>query len=305
LKLRTIAEIATITAVIIAFLQYADIEPNALDKIPDLYKSAAESDVESLVVTVAEEDYEGENRFLFYQYKAAISIPEKYSKDNAIKKVVSSALQSRDIKLAVAAAKEMEEKYAKSSTLEKIVESALYNGDEAGYAVIAAELIPEKYSKSNTLEKIVKHYQTRSTINNPGNPPTELEMYKVIYSFADVPATMSMSGKDARAFTEKWLKTREFSQFRFYSMVFEFADASAHLNMSSGEATAFALDYIDSYTKDEFLIYQESFKFSDSPSGMSLSTEDAMVFASNKVIEHRALKEAANKAVQPTAESGG
>lgn len=304
MKLRIFAEIAAIVTVIIAFLQYADFKPNALDSIPDLYKSAAESDVESLNVTLDEENYTGDNRTLFLQYKAAILIPEKYSKDNAIEKVVTAALRAGDLKLAVAAAKEMEQKYAKSNVLEKIVEVSLSNGDEAGYAIIAAELIPEKYSKSNALEKIVKYYQSRSALSSSGKPPTELEKYKEIYCFADAPAYMYMSGKEAKKFTENWLKERDYSQFRYFKMVYEFTDAPAFLNMNSENAKLFAINFIDNYSKEEFLIYQESFKFSDSPAGMNLSTEEAMQFALNKVAEFRLTQKKANKTVLPTAKSG-
>lgn len=297
MKLRTIAEIATILAFVIAFLQYADFEPNALDRIPDLHKSAAKKDVENLAITIDEKDYEGEKMPLYLQYKAAIAIPEKYSKDSAIEKVVSSALQVVDFKLAVAAAKEMEEKYSKSSVLEKIVAAALSSDDEAGYAIIAAELIPEKYSKSGALEKIVKHYQAKATLTAEAKPLSQFEKYKIIYSFADAPAYMDMSSEEARAFAENWLKTREYSQFNYFKLVFEFADAPAYLNMNSNDATSFALKFIDSYTEEEFLIYQEAFEFADAPANMNLSTSEAMVFAKNKLTEYRDSKKSANNLI--------
>lgn len=300
MSLRTIAELAAIIAGIIAFLQYADIKPNALDRIPDLYKSAAESDVENVAITIEEKNYSGDKKPLYFQYKAAVSIPDKYSKDAALEKVVSSALRADDLRLSIAAAKEIEEKYSKSNVLEKIVETALSDGDEAGYAVVAAELIPEKYTKSRALDKIVKYYQAQTSPASAQRQLTELEKYKEIFSFADAPAYMSMSSDEAKEFTENWLKTRSYSQFAFFKMVFEFADAPAFLNMSADDAESFAFHFIDNHTEEEFSVYTEAFKFSDAPGGMGLSTEQAMAFAENKVAEFRAENNAANKAPQST-----
>lgn len=296
MNLRTFAEVATIIAVVIAFLQYTDVEPNALDKIPELYKTAAEKDIESIDIEPLKEKYAGKNNPLYFQYKAAIAIPSPSSKSLALSKVIKAALSEKDFQIAVAAAKEITSPSSQSIELQKIVNAALATEDSAGFAVVAAELIPSSSSKTISLNKIVEFYGKKFSASQPPVKLTSFDKYKIIYEFSDSPRYINMSSSDAKIFTEQWFTKRNYQEFILFKEYYIFADSPAHLNMNSEKAVEFSTNWLESYTKDEFDIYRETFIFADSPSGMDMSTSEAMEFSLKKVTEFRS-KPAANKQI--------
>jgi hypothetical protein len=304
LKLRTLAEIATIIGVIVTILAFVKIEPNAIDKLPEIYKEKADSDVRSAELLIKKDDYQGKSEALYRQYRAAMAITSTYSQDDAIRKFVDSALAVNDYKIAIAAAKQMNSSYSKSDVLSEIAEQALVSKNNAGYAVVAAELIPSSYTKDSLLAKIVQFYETGTFESDDKNSKelTTLQKYKAIYTFADSSNQMGMSEKDAKLFTDKWMKERDYESFLFLKELYIFADSSNQMGMSAKEARKFAFDWIDnSYTKDDFKIFKEAYIFADSSNSMGMSGEQATAFAYQKMKEAKS----ANKQIQPTAEGGG
>lgn len=290
MQLRTVAEIATIIGVAVAVLGYMKIEPNALDKIPEIHQKKVESDLKTSVLTI------DEKANLYIPYKAALAIESSYSRDNALSKVINSAINSSDFKLAVLAGKEIDSTYTKSRELAKIVDAALMKKEYVGYAVIAAELIPSSYSKDTALSKIISFYENGETNITSSKNLTELDKYKKIFTFADSTAGMGMSENDAKIFTDNWIKQRTYKDFLYFKKVFIFANSSANMGMSEESAKLFAMKWIDQYTENEFDIFKTAFGFADSSAGMSLSAEDAEKFAFKKILEYR---ESANKTVEP------
>lgn len=203
---------------IIVVLQYVKIEPNALDKLPDVYKEAAEKDVKETKIAIKSEDYENGNDSLYVMYRAAIAISNSYSKDCAIEKVVNAALMKNDFKLAIAAAKESENSYTKSNLLEKIAKQSLNTEKSIGYSIVAAELIPNNYTKTQVLQDIVGYYE-KDFYGDSGNKIeskklTPLEIYKEIFTFADSSAHMRMSKDEAKLFANRWIKNRTYIEFQ-------------------------------------------------------------------------------------------
>ncbi|KAF0188287.1 MAG: hypothetical protein FD168_1811 [Desulfobulbaceae bacterium] len=303
MKLRTLAEIATIIGVIVAILSFVKIEPNAIDKLPKEYKERAESDVNKTELLITPNDYKGEKEPIYLQYRAAISIDSKYSRDSAISTFVKCALAANDYKLAISAAKYMGSEYAKSSVLNSIVDQALTSKDNVGYAVIAAELIPSSYTKDSVLSKIVSFYEKGSVNGDEETQElTTLDKYKAIYTFADSSNDMDMSEKNAKLFADKWVKERDYESFLFFKEIYIFADSSNHMAMSEDDAKVFALNWIDnSFTKEDFKIFKEAYDFADNSNNMSLNSKEATVFAFNKMKEAKH----ANKATAPDRENAG
>lgn len=294
MNLRTLAEIAAIIAVIIAYLQYTEVEPNALDKIPDIYKAVAEKDIESIDIEPVDQKYADKNNPLYFQYKAAIAIPSSSSKSAAISKVVKAAIEEKDFEIAIAAAKEISSSSVKSAELYKIVNAALAAESSAGFAVIAAELIPGSSSKTNALNKIVDFYDKKHLESGPAKELSSFDKYKIIFEFADAPIYINLSSASAKKFTEDWIKNRDFQSFSLFREYFIFADDPTYLDMNSEEAVKFSFNWLENYTKEEFALYRKTFIFADSPSGMDMTTSEAMEFSLKKVLEFRA-KSAANK----------
>ena len=290
MKLKTIAEIATIAAVIFAALEYIKVEPNALDEIPKEFRANAEKDVIVADITIEKEDYPEEKNSVYLSYKAAISMSGQTSRNLAIDKVVDLALADGDLKLAISAAKEMTGTTSKSLTLTKIVDKSLVMEDSAGFAVVAAELIPGSTSKNMALQKIVDYYSAKKK-GNPGENPVQelssLEIFKKIFAFADSTAYMDLSESEAKVFTENWLKNRTYDEFLEFKEVFMFADSNAYMGLNSEESKDFSLNWIDNYSMEEFSVFKDAFKFAESSAGMSLSEEKATLFALSKVKEFR------------------
>lgn len=304
LKLRTLAEIATIIGVIVAIFAFVKIEPNAIDKLPEIYKEKADSDVRKTELLIEKDDYQGESETLYTQYRAAIAISSTYSKDKAISKFVDCALAANDYKIAIAAAKDISSSYSKSSVLSSIAEHALKSKNNAGYAVIAAELIPSSYTKDTVLSKIVTFYESGPLDGSKTKSKelTPLDQYKKIYTFADSSHEMGMSEKNAKLFADKWMKERDYETFLFFKDVYVFADSSNQMGMSGEDAKKFALDWLDNlYTKDDFKIFKDAHIFADSSNNMGMNSEQATAFAFEKMKEAKS----ANKQIQATAKVGG
>lgn len=303
MQLRTFAEIATILGLAVAVLGYLKIEPNALDELPELHQEQAERDVQSVDLAIKEEDYANGDIGLYHQYKAAVSMASTYNKDLALSSVIDNSLKSGDFRIAIMSAKKISSTYSKSSELAKIVEAALKGGENVGFAVIAAELIPSTYSKDVALEKIVRHYNRQPQEAEAATPKTELDIYKEVYRFADSTASMNMSEEDAKEFADTWTKTRSYEDFAYFKEVFRFADSTANMDMSEDDAKDFALAWIAEYSEDEFKVFTSAFAFADSSAGMGMSSKEAEKFAFSKVAEYRIASAAANKPLQPTAQS--
>lgn len=127
----------------------------------------------------------------------------------------------------------------------------------------------------------------------PSQIPTEMEMFKEIYQFADSAAYMSMSESEAKEFTEWWLKNKTYAEFVLFRDVYKFADSSAYMSMSEEKAKLFALAWIDKHTRKDFEYFKEVYNFADSSAHMNLSPVDARNYAMEKLENHK--KEEANK----------
>ncbi len=299
MQLRAFAEIATIIGVVIAVLGYMKIEPNALDKIPEIYQEQASKDLESAELRIEENEYSGGKASLYRQYRAALAMESSYNRDQALMKVINAALNEFDFKIAIRAGKEISSSHTKSNELSRIVDSALKHGDSVGYAVIAAELIPSSYSKDMVLAKIVSFYERGTRQKKAKEELSDLDIYKEIFRFADSTAHMNMTEEEAKIFADQWQKERTYTDFLYFKEVFMFADSGSYMDMSAEDAKTFALNWIDNYTKDEFGVFVNAFKFADSTAGMDMSEKDAESFAFQKVEEYRK-SSAANNKIQST-----
>lgn len=285
MKFRTIAEIVGIVGVIIAFLEYAKVEPNALDKIPEVYREKAEAAVKSSEIVIDLESYK-DKIDLYNLYRAAMAMDDGHSKDLQIQKVVDIALRKGDLKIAISSANAIDSDHTKSITLSDISQKALNIPEQSGYAVIAAELIPSSHTKSLAIGKIVQFYEVKAR----GGKPRELsniEKYKIVYKFADSLANMNKNEADAKAFADSWFLKRSYDDFLLFREVFTFADSTANMDMSEEIAEIFAFRWIDNYTPEEFYIFKDVFTFADSSAGMSMDENEAEIFAFKKVHEHR------------------
>ena len=285
MRFKTIAEIVGILGVVIAILQYYKVEPNALHKIPDIYKEVVEKDLDKAPVVINEEDYR-EQPEIYNLYRATLSMDKGYSRDIQIQKVIDLALGKNDFKIVIAAAFALDSDYTKSSTLEMIAKKALTTQEQAGYALIAAELIPSNYTKSSTLDEIIRYHEARANGKSYGKLKA-IDKYKEVFQFADSSANMNMDESDAKKFTDDWLKAKTYEDFLYFKDVYQFADSSASMNMSAIDAETFARLWIDEYTIEEFQIFIKAFKFADSSAGMGMSEKEAELFAFNKIEEHR------------------
>jgi hypothetical protein len=286
LKFRTIAEIVGIIGVIIAFLEYAKIEPNALDKIPEIYREKAEAAVKSSLIVIDPNNYK-DKEDLYNLYRAAMAMDDGHSKDLQIKKVVDIALRKGDFKIAISSANAIDSDHTKSMELSVISQKALNIPEQSGYAVIAAELIPSSHTKGLAIGKIVQFYEVRAKGGKPGQL-SNIEKYKTVYRFADSSVSMGNSAADAKAFADSWFLKRSYDDFLLFKEVFTFADSTAYMDMSEENAEVFAFKWIDNYTADEFYMFKDTFTFADSSAGMSMDEKQAELFAFKKVHEHRA-----------------
>ena len=302
MKFRTIAEIAGVIGVIIAFLEYAKVEPNALDKIPEIYRQKAEAAVQTSEIEIDPDSYKN-TPDLYNLYRAAMAMDEGHSKDLQIRTVVDVALRKGDFKIAISAASAIDSDHTKSMTLSDISQRALNMPDQSGYAVIAAELIPSSHSKSLAISKIVDFYEIRAKGGTPGKL-SNIEKYKIVYRFADSSANMDMSEADAKVFADSWFLSRSYEDFLFFKDIFTFADSRAYMNMDEKGAETFAFKWIDNYSMEEFYIFKDAFIFADSSAGMSMEEKEAELFAFKKVHEHRETVKA-NKSSKRDAVTGG
>jgi hypothetical protein len=287
MRLRTIAELATIIGVAIAVLGYLKIQPNVLDEIPELYHEQAISDLKKTELSIEHNDTIGENAKVYNQYRTALAIKSEYSQDDALISVVKSALKQKSFKYAILGAKSINSQYTRDEQLDLIVDMALAETTSAGNAIIAAELIDSRYSKDKALEKILRFYQEGTSSVKQSRELSDIDKYKEVYNFADASAHMGMSSDEAKKFADDWFSKRPYEDFFYFKKVFTFADATAHMGMDENEAKEFALHWINNYSEVEFEIFQQAFKFADSTAGMSMSEQDAKVFAFRKVEEQR------------------
>lgn len=293
MRLRTLAEIATIVALVVALLSYFKVEPNVLDKIPEIHKAQATHDVEAVDLKLNKKDYSGRNSPLYQQYEAAIAMDGAYNKDNALSSVIDNALASKDFRIAVLAGKAISNSYNKTQELMKVVESALGDKKHAGYAIVAAEIIPSSYSKDQALGEIVKYYDGVKKEEGIGSSShSSLDFYKDVYLFADSSPYMNMDEGSAKKFADMWVKNRTYKEFDYFKKVFIFADSLPYMDMNSSDAKNFALDWISRYSEDEFSVFKSAFLFANGLSGMNLSSDKARAFALEKVEEYRKEKAA-------------
>lgn len=202
MQLRTMAEIAAVVGTIIVVLNYFKVEPNILDKIPEFYKKEITRELVATDLKINVEDYEKKEDHLYNMYRAALLISYASQKDDALEDVVREALNKRDFKIAILAAKSITYPSDKDKSLELISDEALKNKKDSKYAVISAELIQYPSKKDEVLKKIIDALSEKNS-----SELSELDKYKKIYKFADHGANMGMLSGEAKEFTEKWIKT--------------------------------------------------------------------------------------------------
>lgn len=292
MKLKILAEIAAIVGVVIAFLQYAKIEPNVLDEIPEIYKSMAEDEVKNVITPIKASAYK-DNEPIYNLYRAAMSLEAGHSKDIQIEKVVELALRGGDFKLAISSASAVDSDHKKSQMLSDIIKTALASGTSAGHAIIAAELIPSEHVKRSAVHEIIDFYEVRASGGVYGEL-TNIEKYKEIYSFSDSSQHMDMSSEDAKIFSDNWVENRSYEDFMYFKEVFTFADSRTTMAMTEVEAKSFSLYFIKQFSIEEFFIFKGAFVFADSRTGMAMDEEQAKVFAMKKLKEYQSTKKANN-----------
>lgn len=308
MRLKTLAELAAIVAVIIGALQYMKVEPNALDKISDKAKELAEAELETVEISIIDEDYLNKNSFAYPMYKAALGIPYPSDKSTALQKVVAAAIEERDFKLAIAVANKIPYTSDKSEALKKVAYSAMNSRENLKFSVIAAEFIPYPSAKNDVLKNVSNAYEFVKSggsltefVSTLNKPKGKLEEYKEIYRFADSGSYMAMSENDAKIFTDDWQLNRTYEQFILFKGIYTFADSSSYMSLSEEEAKNFAFEWLKKYGSSEFEVYKDAFKFAYSGSYMDMNEVEAKDFALSKVEE---LKKS-NKIIQPTLNGSG
>jgi hypothetical protein len=302
LKLRTLAEIATIVTVIIVILQYLKVEPNVLDHLTETVKKQATSDLETVEVEIKEADYLSKNSLAFSVYKAALLIPYSSDKSIALNNAVDAAIDENDFKLAIAAANSIPYASDKSIALKKIAYKAMEKKETLNFSIIAADLIPYASDKSEVLGNISKSYELIKSggklsefLTQMNKPKDKLDEYKEIYKFADSSTYMGMSEIDAKKFTDNWQKSQTYEDFLLFKDVFIFADSSTYMSFSTEQALTFSIEWIEKYNTNDFLVYKDAFMFADSGTYMDMSETEAISFAISKVEANRKANKKINK----------
>ncbi|MCW9035951.1 MAG: hypothetical protein OQJ97_17145 [Rhodospirillales bacterium] len=305
---RVFLDLTAIVASFVAILTYLNITPNALDSLPERFTEEANTAVKSIDLTIKGEEYFKTGNEAYIMYRAAIAMPNSYSKDKGLVRSVDKSLESQDFKLALSAAKEIESSYSMDKSLSKISNAALQEKSSVGYAIIAAEFADGSYTKSSILEAVVSTMET-------GKPPpakktnkiefedpedisklSNLERYKIIYRFADNSSYMDMSESEAKQFADEWTKNRTFEEFIIFRKVYRFADNSSYMGMTEKKAKEFALEWIENgYTADDYAVFSDAFKFADNGSFMDMSEDRAAEFAFQKLKEHKIISQAESK----------
>jgi len=304
LKLKTLAEIAAVGALILAVLQYMKIEPNAIDELPSALQDVANSDVKKIELTLDENEYASNSSIAYALYKAAQGITYTAERNDALEKAVAAALEENDYKLSIQAAREISYSLDMNRVLSMIASKALRERDSVGYAIVAAEFISYSTDKTKTLQKIIAVYEYLAEGGSIDDMPIEnndsLDIYKEIFVFADSDAYLGMNSSEAKDFVDDWLKNRNYQDFLLFKEVFIFSDSSAYLGKNTKSAMEFALSWLEHYTESDFEIFKEAFIFADSSAYLGMNAENATEFAISKVREHKA----ANKPIQSTPKSG-
>lgn len=296
MRLKTLAEIATIAALAIAALQYFKFEPNTLDKVSEDIKEIVSDDVGKIHLNFDPKEYEESQSIAFPMYQAGLLNPYVSGKSENLKDAAMAAIDEGDIRLAIVAADEIPYNSTKSETLEHVALEALKGRDTMKFAVLAADLIPYSSTKNSVIEKIsgvYKHVKSGGSleeyVNETGQPKTPLDEYKEIYKFADSRSFMALDEESAKEFADNWFKDKSYQDFIVYREVFKFADSRYYMNMTEEEATSFALGWIDKYDLNDFLIFKDAYIFSSSGSFMALNEKDARKFALSKLEEQKKL----------------
>jgi uncharacterized protein YxeA len=156
--------------------------------------------------------------------------------------------------------------------------------------------INSKVNQSQSESHTSQIVQSPSETNKP--KPDEASYFKQVFIFADTIAYLDMSTKEAKEFTDWWMK-QDYSveQFNLFKSVFIFADVGAYLGKDTNGAKAFALNWIDKgYTEEDFIYFKETFIFADAAAYMNMNTKDAEAYALNKLEE--GLKKIANNRLE-------
>lgn len=246
---------------------------------------------------------EGNEAFTIYQ--AAVLMDSNYAKDRALSKSISKAIEQKDLKLALIAAREIESNYAKDKQLLIIAQMAAMEKSTVGYAIIAADLSESGYNKDRILKGVIASYDESNPsglLIDPLNPSdrlddkdlTDFEKYKIIFNFAESGSFMDMSEKDAKAFTDNWVKERTYEEFLYFRKIYIFADSPSFMDMDEEDATEFALRWLSNgYAAEDFEVFSDVFKFAESSGGMNMSVDEATTFAFEKLQAHK-VKSASN-----------
>lgn len=296
MRLKTLAEIATIAALAIAALQYFKFEPNTLDKVSEDIKEIVSGDVGKIHLNFDPKEYEETQSIAFPMYQAGLLNPYDSGKSESLKDAAMAALDEGDFRLAIIAAGEIPYDSTKSETLEHVALEALKERDTMKFAVLAADLIPYSSTKNSVIEKIsgvYKHVKSGGSLEEyatgTGKPKTPLDEYKEVYKFADSRSFMDLDEKSAKEFADSWFKDKSYEDFVVYREVFKFADSRSFMNMTEEDATLFALGWLDKYDLNDFLVFKDAYTFSSSGSFMDLNAQEAQVFALAKLEEHKKL----------------
>lgn len=280
--LRRLAEIATVVSLIFVGLGYFKIEPNILDKLPDIQKEIVENDLKKISLDSTSKNNSGFNQTLLAQFKAAQYLSNDFSKDTALQTVVSNCLVQQEFNVAILAAREISNDNSRSRCLEDIADVALKNSSNKGFAVIAAEIIPNDYARDCVLKRILASYDKELQKKFPAPKEDLLEgidAYQAIFKFADSSSYMDLSTEAAQEFTEFWIRNYSYKDFLNFKKIYLFADSNSYMGLSEENAKNFALNWFKEKSINDFIFFKEVYLFADSNNYMGLSEEKAKLFA--------------------------
>ena len=286
MKLRTLSEIATVGGFVIAFYVFAFGDQDVIDSLPKEIQSEANSDVEKLNVSSAEDREEKEVSHAEGMIQAALLMTSTTQRNEALSAAVALALASNEFKVALVAIEKMTSSTLRNSSLRAIASEAVRDKKYIGYATVAAERATSSVTRNEILDLVVDAY---SSFNNEGSNGSKARdaLYKQVFAFADSVKGLYLTKEEAAAFAENWVASRDEQQFKLFKEVYFFADSSSGLYLPRYRAEKFALEFVDSYGREGFDRFQDLFRFANSSSGMNLTREKALEHAMERLTEQK------------------
>ncbi|WP_417806027.1 hypothetical protein [Thalassospira lucentensis] len=282
MKLRVLAEIATVAGFILTLYLYLTEGKNALDALPaDLVPQAEEDllNVETNFDVTQLSDTGAAAYNMMQAGKLARSISDQ---DKILTTAVQMAIDAGEYQVALSAADSINNVLNGAEAFLLIATHAVQKKETIAYAIIAAEKCDYYTVEAEILRMITDVYEGRI----PGEISDD-EVFKEIFSFAHSGAYMDMSNEDARDFTEGWIKQYSYEDFLFFKEVFVFAESSSGLDQTEQVARKFSENFISEYSQDQFARFKDLFEFAHSGSGLDLGELEAQEYALGKLVKER------------------